>query len=297
MSATTSPSTNKVYGLKRVCETWKVPRSTVYSKRSCDNQGRKKPGPKPKHTDDVVLLSIREDLKQSSFKGEGHRKVHARLRRRKGVVVGRQRILRLMKENGLLSPNRCDSSNKAKKHDGRITTDEPGIMWGTDATKVLTVEDGWVSFFGLIEHWNAECMGWTLVKRGDRFAAIEALKNAVKYGYGGLEHDIARGLKIRPDHGSQFTSKAFRAQTKHWGISLSYSFIKEPETNGVVERFHRTFKEQIIHGRIYRNLDELYAEVKMFIETYNEEWLLEKLNYQSPREARRTLGKFVGKAA
>jgi len=46
---------------------------------------------------------------------------------------------------------------------------------------------------------------------------------------------------------------------------------------GVVERFHRTLKEQIIHGHCYRNIDELYVAVKKFISTYNEEWLLGKL--------------------
>ena len=290
MSTTTSPSTDKIYGLKRVCQAWKVSRSRC-------KKSKNRPGPKPKHSDAEVVHVIKKDLEESPFHGEGHRKVHARVRNRKGIVVGRQRVLQLMRDNALLSPHRCDSSNKAKKHDGRITTDEPGIMWGADATKVLTAKEGWVHFFGLIEHWNAECMGWTLVKRGDGFAAIEALKNAVQNEYGLLEQDIARGLKIRPDHGSQFTSEAYRSQSKFWGISLSYSFVKEPETNGVVERFHRTFKEQIIHGRIYRNIDELYTAVKKFIETYNEHWLLEKLSYQSPREARRALGKSEVKAA
>jgi len=297
MSVTTSPTTKKKYGLNRVCKTWKVPRSTVYFHRSRGSRGKKKRGPKPKHSDDAIVQAIRMDLKQSPFTGEGHRKVHARLRKRKDVIVGRQRVLRLMKDNNLLSPHRCAASNKAKKHDGRITTDEPGVMWGTDATKVLTSEDGWVNFFGLIEHWNAECMGWTLVKKGDRFAAIEALRSAVKNEYGDLKKEIARGLKVRPDHGSPFTSEAFRSQSRYWGISLNYSLVREPETNGVVERFHRTFKEQIIHGRIYRNIDELYLAVKCFIETYNEEWLLEKLDYQSPREARRALSKSGVKVA
>ena len=35
------------------------------------------------------------------------------------------------------------------------------------------------------------------------------------------------------------------------------AFVAEPQTNGVAERFNRTLKEQIIHGRIYRNIAEL----------------------------------------
>ncbi|MCX6939792.1 MAG: integrase core domain-containing protein, partial [Verrucomicrobia bacterium] len=60
-----------------------------------------------------------------------------------------------------------------------------------------------------------------------------------------------------------------------------------PETNGVVERFNRTLKEQIIHGRTYRNRAELAAAVATFVAIYNREWRLEKLRYKSPIEARR----------
>ena len=49
------------------------------------------------------------------------------------------------------------------------------------------------------------------------------------------------------NHGSQYLSDHL---IKFWGIQPSYAF--EPQTNGVAERFNRTLKEQIIHGRIYR---------------------------------------------
>ena len=67
----------------------------------------------------------------------------------------------------------------------------------------------------------------------------------------------ARGLALRMDHGSQYLSDHFTNQIKFWGIQPSYAFVAEPQTNGVAERFNRTLKEQIIHGRIYRNIAEL----------------------------------------
>jgi len=45
-------------------------------------------------------------------------------------------------------------------------------------------------------------------------------------------------------------------------------------------------KEQIIHGHIYETIGDLQAAIKTFIEEYNQRWLLEKLGYLSPREAR-----------
>ena len=74
--------------------------------------------------------------------------------------------------------------------------------------------------------------------------------------YGSTAAGAARGLALRMDHGSQYLSDHFTNQIKFWGIQPSYAFVAEPQTNGVAERFNRTLKEQIIHGRIYRNIAE-----------------------------------------
>ena len=65
----------------------------------------------------------------------------------------------------------------------------------------------------------------------------------------------------------------------------SYAFVEQPQTNGVAERFNRTLKEQIIHGRIYRNIAELRNAVRGFVEQYNAQWIVEKNGYLSPRSS------------
>lgn len=76
-------------------------------------------------------------------------------------------------------------------------------------------------------------------------------------------------------------------QIKYWGINPSFAFVSQPETNGVAERFNRTLKEQAIYGRVFKNIEEVRAAVREFIEKYNEQWLVEKLGYRSPAQARR----------
>ena len=129
-------------------------------------------------------------------------------------------------------------------------------MWGTDGVRVFTVDDGWGWIFTAVEHWNAECVGWHVCKRGDRFAALQPISMGLAGLYGSTAAGAARGLALRMDHGSQYLSDHFTNQIKFWGIQPSYAFVAEPQTNGVAERFNRTLKEQIIHGRIYRNIAE-----------------------------------------
>ena len=52
--------------------------------------------------------------------------------------------------------------------------------------------------------------------------------------------DAPRGLSLRMDHGTQYLSDHFQNQLKYWGISPSFAFIEQPQTNGVAERFIRT---------------------------------------------------------
>ncbi|MEX3611882.1 MAG: integrase core domain-containing protein [Burkholderia sp.] len=73
---------------------------------------------------------------------------------------------------------------------------------------------------------------------------------------------------------------------KFWGITPSYVFVAEPQTNGVVARFNRTMKEQAIHGRLFNNVEEVRAAAVAFKDRYNREWRLEKLGFKTPLEAR-----------
>lgn len=61
----------------------------------------------------------------------------ARLRREHGVGVGRKRVQRLMRQAGLLAPQRGRRRRKGRSHDGTIIPEAPDLMWGTDATMAL----------------------------------------------------------------------------------------------------------------------------------------------------------------
>ena len=141
MSATTSATTGRRYGLERVCRTWEQSRSALYARRARvrrpergDGPGRR--GPTPALSDAQLLAAIRSDLVRSPFQGEGHRKVHARLRILDDIRVSRTRVLRVMRAQGLLSPHR-GRQGEMKAHEGTIVTSAPDVMWGTDGVRVL----------------------------------------------------------------------------------------------------------------------------------------------------------------
>jgi transposase InsO family protein len=171
-------------------------------------------------------------------------------------------------------------------HDGTVTTDAPGIMWGTDGMRVFTADQGWCWVFAAVEHWSAECMGWHVCKTGSRSAALEPIAAGLTRAYGAVGADIGRGLHLRMDNGTQHLSDHVLHQVRYWGITPSFAFIEQPQTNGVAERFNRPLKEQVIHGRIFHTPEELRLAVAAFVERYNTHWRLETLGFLTPAEAR-----------
>ena len=290
MAEAISPTTGRRYGVERVCRVWDVARSSFYAARSA-GAGEQTPrtpgqrGPKPAIPDADLLAAIRADLARSPWSGEGHRKVWARLRVLDGMRVSRKRVLRLMRENALLAPHRA-RPRPEETHDRRIVTAAPNVMWAIDATQITTARDGKVWLFGVAEHWNAELVGWHVTKHATRHVALQAMSMAVSEQFGRLGRDAARGLALRHDHGSAFMSDDFQRQLKAWGMTPSYAFIAQPETNGVIERLFRTFKEQVVYGRIFQTVEEVRDAVRTFVASYNAEWLVEKNGHLSPAAAR-----------
>ena len=207
MAKATSPATGHCYGVARVCRVCEVPRSSFYAARLAGadstrpNPSSARRGPKPAISDQDLLAAIRADLARSPWTGEGHRKVWARLRAMDGIRVSRKRVLRLMRQHALLSPHRA-RTRPATPHERHIITEAANLMWATDATQVITVQDGKVWLFGVAEHWNAEMLGWHVTKHGTRYEAIQALGMAVRQPFGQLGAGAARGLALRHDHGS-----------------------------------------------------------------------------------------------
>jgi putative transposase len=162
--------------LATVCRVLGAPRSTIYARRRLTVPAR--PGPAMSISDPDLLGLIRQVLVASPFAGEGYRKVRARLARELGVHVSGKRVLRLLRQEGLLAPQRVRGRRRPRPHDGTIIPNQPNVRWGTDATMAWTRADGWVWVFACIDHYTAEA--WAHVaKLGDRFAALQPVYDAV----------------------------------------------------------------------------------------------------------------------
>src|SRR4051794_12426333 len=119
-------------------------------------------------------------------------------------------------------------------------------------------------------------------RSANRFEALEPVKQAVRERFGAFANDIAVGLQLRHDHGSQYVSHDFQAEIRFLGIESSPAFVREPEGNGCAERFIRTLKENLLWVRHFATVEELRLALIAFKRTYNQTWIIERHGYKTP---------------
>ena len=302
MSQAPSPSTGRAYGLKRVCALWRVARSTLYARRrreAVPAEERPTPqrrGPLGPCPDEALLVHIRRVLTASPFHGEGYRKVWARLRYA-GIRTSKERVRRLMREAGLQAPHRVGKPRGPKAHDGTIRSERPDVMWGTDMTTTVTTAEGIASVFVAVDHCSVDCVGLHAARCGNRFQALEPIRQGVTERFAGLEADVADGLQLRHDHGSAYLSDDFQGEIAYLGIQSSPSFVRAPEGNGYCEWFIRILKENLLWVRSFATVEELRLALLEFKELYNHHWLIERHGYRTPAQARQQKLAQVAEAA
>ena len=132
-----------------------------------------------------------------------------------------------MRQNGLLEPHRLGRT-EAKPRDGTIITDKVNEMWGTDMTQTMTAGEGRAYVFVAVARQFGR-VGMLTALSANRFKTLEPIPR----GYGSIGFDVARRLKLRHDHGSNYISGDFQDEIECLGIEASPSFVREPEGNGV----------------------------------------------------------------
>jgi transposase InsO family protein len=116
--------------------------------------------------------------------------------------------------------------------------------------------------------------------------ALEPVKQALRKRRGSLQKPSGAGIAIRHDWGPQYQAEMFVKELDYLGLSNSPGFVHEPETNGVIERFFRTIKEECLWVNDFTDAQEARRIVGKWIETYNSEWLIERHGYRSPLSVR-----------
>jgi putative transposase len=213
----------------------------------------------------------------------GYRRVTWWLQRKKGLPVNRKRVLRVMRERGLLVRARRLRARR-KKEWGHLEAAEPNQIWQSDMTKIWAGPSvGWAYLVCVIDCCTREIVGWNLAHRCRTEDALAAVEQAVlaRLPAGSREAQVT----LTTDNGTQFTSLRFLETLRRLGITHRRTAYHHPEGNSYIERFHRSLKEEEVWTAEYRSLEEARASIARWIEEYNHDRPHRGVHNRTPHEA------------
>ncbi len=213
----------------------------------------------------------------------GYRRVAWWLLRNEGLRVNRKRVLRVMRERGLLVRSRRLRARR-KKEWGRVEASAPNQIWQSDMTKIWAgPAAGWAYLVSVIDCCTREIVGWNLSPRCRTEDALAAVEQAVLVRL--PEGSRAAGLTLTTDNGTQFTSSRFLETVGRLGITHRRTAYHHPEGNSYIERFHRSLKEEEVWTTEYRSLEEARGGIARWIEEYNHDRPHRGVANRTPHEA------------
>jgi len=214
----------------------------------------------------------------------GYRRVAWWLQRKQDMEVNGKRVLRVMRERGLLV--RQGRYRVSRRKDwSRVQAPQPNLVWQSDMTKVWAgPSTGWSYLVSVIDCCTREIVGWDLSLRCRTGEALSALEQAV------LEHlphgPRGLGLTLTTDNGTQFTSASYIETLSRLGIQHRRTAYNHPEGNSYIERFHRSLKEEEVWINEYQSFDHARQSIALWIEEYNHDRPHRGLHGRTPHESR-----------
>ena len=214
----------------------------------------------------------------------GSPRVHEAIRQR-GYRVGRHRVMRLMRVEGLRARRRrsfrvtTDSQHRQPVAPDllgrRFQPAAPNRVWAADLT-YLTTRDGWLYLAVILDLFSRRVVGWATSARLHTDLALGALSMAV-----GRRHP-PRGVIHHSDRGLQYASAIYQHTLRRSGFRVSMSRRGNCWDNAVAESFFSTLKQELELAPSLSRAEATTA-IATYIETfYNPVRLHSTLHYQSP---------------
>jgi putative transposase len=269
------------FGVEPICETLGVSASAYYQRATGQRSARQ--------VEDERLLAVIAELHERNYLAYGSRRTWKALLR-SGEQVGRSRVERLMRTNGLQGakrrgkPWRTTRANPSARRSPDLvqrdfTASRPDELWFADFT-YLRCWEGLVFFSFVIDAYSRRIVGWQFASHMRTTLVLDALRMALHHRAPGA--DVA--LVHHSDAGSQYTSIDYTQTLDDHGVLGSIGTVGDAYDNATAESFVDSFKTELIADRVWMSRSQLELAVVEYVAWFNNERLHEALEDRPPRE-------------
>ncbi len=272
------------FGVEPICRTLGVSASAYYQRATGERSARR--------VDDDRLVELICELHRRNYFAYGSWRMWKALVRA-GELVGRGRIERLMRANGIQGAKRrgkpwrtthpnADAHRPADLVKRDFAASGPDQLWFADFT-YLRCWEGVVYFAFVIDAYSRAIVGWQFASHMRTDLVLDALRMALTLRAPGA--DVA--LTHHSDAGSQYTSTDYTQTLDDHGVLASIGTVGDAFDNAAAESFVDSFKTELIRDRVWQRRSQLELAVVEYVAWFNNERLHTSLGGIPPAEYER----------
>lgn len=250
--------------ISRACRITCLPKSMYYYTKVKD--------------DSATILKLRELAEKHPT--EGQDLYYSRIRR-EGLIWNYKRVRRVYL---LLGMNR---RRKARKRapgcvkQPLLQPERPGITWSLDFMSDVLTNKRKFGTFNVIDDYNRQAIAVEVAHSMPAATVTRLLERIIK--------EQGKPERFRTDNGPEFISREFRDWCAGKDIQVQYIQPGRPMQNGYIERFNRTFRENILDAYLFEDIMQVQILAEEWMQDYNYNRPHESLEGKAPMEYRDAL--------
>ena len=208
--------------------------------------------------------------------------------------IGRDRFCRIIDEQGLKvrrkmrKPRTTDSTHGLPTYPNLIKDYIPTSadrLWVSDITYIVITEDDYHCHFCylslILDAYTEEIIGWSVGPTLDTDYPMEALRMALRR----IEGKDEVNLIHHSDRGCQYACREYVGMLRKHGLRVSMTESGDPKDNAQADRINNTMKNELLSGKVFRNINEVVAAVARAVDFYNNRRPHMSIGMKTPSEA------------
>jgi putative transposase len=197
-----------------------------------------------------------------------------------GLYVSESTIFRALKREGLIKPAEIVGFKAGKEY--RRKTKRANELWATDCSHIKVIDWGWYYLVTVMDDYSRFILAWELKSDMASNSLIDVVQKAVD-ATGMTDVPVEDRTMLLSDNGPGYISRQFGDYLRLVGIRHILASPYHPQTNGKIERYHRTIKGEL-SLMPYEMPGELEEAIRAFIEHYNYQRYHEGLGDVTPHD-------------